>query len=283
MTPGKFWHGFEIDTVNGWEGGNFGRRWYNVLIWSDFGVQGCRPCFSYPCQNLLVPLSKVNDDLTIIRLHWSSTQSSLSFYRPNYLLRALLYCTHHSYSILLHALVRSFSSSGALWAQEGLSTLTCKTSCAKQDTSKLLYREKTAWDVRWIMYFYLCCDVSWYSNFHCFAFVSWKSSMFKERLLCRGLSLRVRQFLHFLLLYMIQPQQTTLVNRISCCYVDDDSFFKHTDAKLFCNHLVTYIFFIIHHSWHSCAKKQGLQTKASQQLSRGTQSEADDFLFNSDK
>lgn len=26
--------------------GNFGRRWYNVLIWSDFGVQGCRPCFS---------------------------------------------------------------------------------------------------------------------------------------------------------------------------------------------------------------------------------------------
>ena len=160
--------------------GNFGRRWYNVRIWSDFGVQGCRPCFSYPCQNLLVPLSKVNDDLTIIRLHWSTKQSSFSFNRPNYLLRTLLYCTHHCYSILLHALVRSFSSSGALWAQEGLSTLTCKTSCAKQDTSKLLYWKKTAWDVRRIMYFYLCCDISWYSSFRYFALVCWKSSMFKD-------------------------------------------------------------------------------------------------------
>lgn len=42
------------------------------------------------------------------------------------------------------------------------------------------YWEKTAWDVRRIMYFYLCCDVSWYSNFRCFALVCWKSSMFKD-------------------------------------------------------------------------------------------------------
>lgn len=138
--------------------GNFGRRWYNVLIWSDFGVQGCRPCFSYPCQNLLVPLSKVKDDLTIIRLHWSSTQSSLSFYRPNYLLRTLLYCTHHSYSKpLSHALVRSFSSSGALWAQEGLSTLTCKTSCAKQDTSKLLGKNSLRCKTDHVLLFVLWC------------------------------------------------------------------------------------------------------------------------------
>lgn len=124
------------------------------------------------------------------------------------------------------------------------------------------------------MYFYLCCDVSWYSHFRCFC-VGVLKIFNVQRLLCRGLSLRVRQFLHFLLLYMIQPQQTALVNRISCCYLDDDSFFKHTDAKLFCNHLATfYIFFIIHHSSHSCAKKQVLQTKASQQLSGGTQSEA---------
>lgn len=103
-----------------------------------------------------------------------------------------------------------------------------------------------------------------------FALVSWKSSMFKDYCAVAWAWESDSFCISCCFTWSNLNKQ-----RISCCYLDDDSFFKHTDAKLFCNHLATfYIFFIIHHSSHSCAKKQVLQTKASQQLSGGTQSEA---------
>lgn len=235
------------------------------------GFRGCsRPCFSYPCQNLLVPLSKVKDDWQL----FDCTGQAHSPPCPS-IDRTISWELYFTVPIIAS---QSFYPTPWFEAFPALARFERKRAYqlwhAKQavrNKTHPSYWAKTAWDVRWIMYFHLCCGVSWYSNFRCFALVCWKIIFNVQRLKVPWLELESQTVSAF---PAALHDPTSTSNACQSHFLLSGSWFfgKHTDAKLFCNHSATfYIFFIIHYSWHSCANKQL------------PQSEADDFLFNSDK
>lgn len=151
------------DRYSQWLGrGNFGRRWYNVLIWSDFGVS--------------VFYFKGVD--CVFRVH---VKTSWYLCQKWKIIWQLFDCTGQAHSPPLFYPTPWFEAFPALARFERKRAYQLwHAKQAVRNKTHQSYWAKAAWDVRRIMYFYLCCDVSWYSNFRCSALVCWKSSMFKD-------------------------------------------------------------------------------------------------------